>query len=83
MTPTRPEIYGELTEILRDVLLIPDLELYPEMTAKDVPGWDSLKQIAILLSIEQRWGIRLHVKDFEGIANVGGLVELVASRIAK
>ena len=48
--PTEAEIYGALTEIFRDVFNRDDLALKPELTAKDVPGWDSFKQIEIIMA---------------------------------
>ena len=45
---TDPEIYGGLTEIFHDVFMRDDLVLTPELSAKDVKGWDSFKQIEII-----------------------------------
>ena len=46
------EIYAGLGEIFRDVFLSDDIQLRPELSAKDVPGWDSFKQIDIILAVE-------------------------------
>ena len=44
---TEPEIYGKLTTIFHDIFLRDDLVLSDELSAKQVPDWDSFKQIEI------------------------------------
>ena len=41
--PTEAEIYGALTEIFRDVFMRDDLALNPDLSAKDVPGWELIQ----------------------------------------
>ena len=47
------KIYAELTEIFNDVFMKDDMVLTPELSAKDVQGWDSFKQIEIMDSVEE------------------------------
>ena len=49
---TEAEIYAALDEIFRDVFLRDDIALTPELSAKDVAGWDSFRQIDIILAID-------------------------------
>jgi acyl carrier protein len=74
------EIYGALTEIFRDVFMRDDLELTPELSAKDVKGWDSFKQIEIIMATEERFGIQLNTREIDSLQNVGDLVRVVASK---
>jgi acyl carrier protein len=77
---TEPEIYSALTEIFRDVFMSDDMVLTPMLSAKDVKGWDSFKQIEIVVATESRFGIRLHTRDLDSLRNVGDLVRVVASK---
>ena len=72
------EIYAKLTDIFRDVFLKDDMELTPELSAKDVEGWDSFKQIDIVLATEDRFGIRLKTREIDALTCVGDLAALVA-----
>ena len=56
------EIYAALTEIFRDIFLDDEMQLSPTLSARDVDGWDSFKQIEIILATEARFGIRLKTK---------------------
>jgi len=75
------EIYADLTDIFRDVFLREDLALSPELTAKDVEGWDSFKQIEILLAIEQRYGVKFHTREIDRLENVGILVQTLQAKL--
>jgi acyl carrier protein len=77
---TEPEIYTALTEIFRDVFMSDDMVLTPTLSAKDVKGWDSFKQIEIVVATESRFGIRLHTRDLDSLRNVGDLVRVVAAK---
>ena len=77
---THDQIYGELAEIFQEVFLRDDLVLTPELTAKDVEGWDSFKQIEILMATEERFGIKLGTREIDQLKNVGDLANVVAAK---
>jgi acyl carrier protein len=78
---TDAEIYSALTDIFNDVFLRDNMQLKPELMARDVPGWDSFKQIEIIMAAEERFGVKLQTRDIDQIRNVGDLVQALASKI--
>lgn len=76
------EIYAGLTEIFREVFMREDLLLTPTLSARDLKGWDSFKQIEIILATEGHFQIKLHTRDLDGLGNVGDLVRVIAAKIA-
>jgi acyl carrier protein len=80
LMPTEAEIYGALTEIFQDVFMRDDLVLKPELTAKDVQGWDSFKQIEIIMATEEKFGIKMNTRELDSLQNVGDLVRVVAAK---
>ena len=76
------QIYADLGEIFRDVFLSDDIELRPELSAKDVPGWDSFKQIDIILAVEEKYRIKLNTRELDSLHNVGDLVRVIAAKTA-
>ena len=80
--PTDPEIYAALTTIFRDVFLCDDLELRPDLSAKDVEGWDSFKQIEIILAAEARFGIKMSTRELDSLRRVEDLVRVIAAKAA-
>lgn len=77
-----PNIYDTLTEILRDVFLRDDLTATASLSAKDVPGWDSFKQIEIMVSVEERFGIKLNTREIDSLHTVGDLASVIAKKTA-
>ena len=78
--PTESEIYDSLNGIFREVFLRDDIVLAPQMTAQDVEGWDSYKQIEILLAIEEKFGIKFRTKELDALVNVGDLARTVLTK---
>jgi acyl carrier protein len=74
------EVYAQLTEIFRDVFLRDDMTLSPALTARDVPGWDSFKQIEIIIAVEEKYGIKFHTRELDGLHNVGDLARTVMAK---
>jgi acyl carrier protein len=79
---TEAEIYAALTEIFHDVFLRDDLVLTPALSADDVEGWDSFKQIEIIMAAEERFGVKFRTKELDALGNVGDLARLVLEKSA-
>jgi acyl carrier protein len=76
------DIYSALTEIFRDVFLRDDIVLTPDLTAKQVKGWDSFKQIEIIMASEEKWGIKFNTRELDSLRCVGDLAKLVGTKTA-
>jgi acyl carrier protein len=72
--------YPVLTEVFRDVFLR-DVPLRPELTAKDVPGWDSFKQIEIIIALEEKYGIKFSTRELDSLNCVGDLARVLAGKV--
>lgn len=82
MTP-EGDIHEVLTEIFHAVFAREDLILTPALTARDVPAWDSFKQVEIIIAIEERYGIQLDSKEMDNLNDVGDLMSVVALKTIK
>jgi acyl carrier protein len=74
---TDSDVYAFLKIVFTAVFGRDDITPHPGLTAHDVVGWDSLKQVEIALALERHYGIRLRTRDLNNTANVGELVALV------
>lgn len=75
-------IYARLTDVFREVFEDPDLVLRPEITARDVPGWDSGKMIEILMATEEAFGITFTSREVDTMLRVGDLAETLNRKTA-
>jgi len=72
------DIDQRLTSIFRTTFGDEGIVLRPEMTADDIAGWDSVSHIQLIFAVEEEFGIRLSMKDLEGLEDVGALVETIS-----
>ena len=77
---TETEILAELTEILREAFGDDALTVTPETTAKDVPGWDSIRMVSILIAVEDRFGIKTRSREIDRLRSVGDFVALIRAK---
>jgi acyl carrier protein len=77
------QIYARLGEVFHDVFDDDSIKIGPELSAKDVDGWDSLTHIRLILTIEKSFGIRFRVGEVEATKNLGGLADLIAKRLSQ
>jgi len=57
-----------------------DLVLTPQTTARDIPGWDSFKQVELIIACEVRFGIKAGSRELDRLRNVGDLVALISQK---
>jgi acyl carrier protein len=72
---TRDDVFARLQGVFRDVFDDESIVLRPTTTAADVPGWDSLNQIKIIISCERALGIRLKPREINALENVDEMVD--------
>ena len=75
-----PQIYARLAQIFEDVLDDDSVKLTPELSAKDVDGWDSLTHIRLILTVEKAFKIKFTTSEIGKLENVGDLVRLIQTR---
>lgn len=78
--PAEADIYAALSETFADVFQRP-VELHAGLTARDVQGWDSFKQIEIIMATEERFGIRFTTKELDSLQSVGDLARVIAGKL--
>jgi acyl carrier protein len=78
----RAEIYQRLNQVFSDVFDEDGIAVRPDLTAKDVAGWDSLTHIRLMLTVEKVFGIKFSASEIGMLNNVGDLVERIQSKIS-
>jgi acyl carrier protein len=74
------EVYEFLKIVFSSVFGRNDIVITPELTAHDVVGWDSFRQVEIALALEERYSIRIRAKELSRLTNLGSLVALVVQK---
>jgi acyl carrier protein len=75
-----PQIYAKLSEVFQDVFDEDSINVTPELSARDVDGWDSLTHIRLILTVEKAFKIKFSTSEIGKLQNVGDLVALIKVR---
>jgi acyl carrier protein len=71
------EILDRLGTLVADLLELDDLKLTRETTANNVPGWNSLAHVRIVVAAEQAFGVQFSTGEITSLKTVGDLVDLI------
>lgn len=76
------EVIAKLQAIFDNVFLEPP-KITPALSAKDVPEWDSLLHISLLVAVEKAFNVRFRVGEVEATSNVGQFADLIVRRMTE
>jgi acyl carrier protein len=74
------QIYERLTRVFQDVFDDDSISVTPELSAKDVDGWDSVTHIRLMLTVEKAFRIKFSTSEISNLENMGDLVTLIKAR---
>ena len=77
---TASEVYQRLTTVLQEVFDDDELQATPALTASDVEGWDSLKHVRLVLSVEKAFHISFAASEIGNLRNIGELATLIEAK---
>jgi acyl carrier protein len=66
---------------LRDVFDDDSLVAGPDLTARQVDGWDSFSHLRLMLSVERSFGVDFAASEISSLKNVGELASLIQSKL--
>ncbi len=76
-------ISAELKKVILKELNLDDFDLTDETIAPQVPGWDSLNHVNIILAVEHSFNVKFKSYEVLRMKNVGDLQKLVNSKLGK
>jgi acyl carrier protein len=71
------ETLARLNTLVGDLLEIDDPKLSADMSAQDVPKWDSLAHVRIVVAVEQAFKMRFSTREITSLKTIGDLVKLI------
>jgi len=73
-------ISDELKKVILTELNLDDFDLQDGTIAPDVPGWDSLNHINVIIAVEKHFNVRFKSYEVLRLKNVGDLQKLVDTK---
>jgi acyl carrier protein len=71
------EITAALTDLFRELLDNPLMELKLTDKERDIPGFDSAKKVHLLISVEERFGIRLRNTEINSLRSIADWARVI------
>ena len=82
MEGVTPEIEAGVRRVLAAILGVAPGDLTPDTAAENVPGWDSMKQINLILALEDEFDVEFSDREVAGLTSFRRLCEAVRERRA-
>ena len=76
-------ISDELKKTILTVLQLDEVEIGEETIAAQIPGWDSLMHVNVIIAVEKHFNVRFNNMEILKLRNVGDLQRLVDVRTQK
>ena len=70
-----------VTEIFQDIFQDDGLILTRSMTRDDLPQWDSMNHLNILMALEMRYRIKFSLVEIEAAQSVGDILQLIRRKV--
>ena len=80
---TREDIMEKVREIFREVFDDDTLVVNDSTNSSDIEDWDSLEHISLVVSMEKEFDLKFDLKEVNALANVGEMVDLIASKLGE
>lgn len=71
---------SQVADVIRELFDEYDGPITLETTARDVPQWDSLSNVRLMVLIEQELAVRFSTAEVQGFKNLGSLIDAVVKR---
>jgi len=59
-----------------------DTEFTNDLKLEDIPGWDSMTRVSLVMEIDSQYGVKVTEEDLAGEKTLGEIADLVAARKA-
>ncbi|HRI46484.1 MAG: acyl carrier protein [Ignavibacteriaceae bacterium] len=76
-------ISDKLKNIILKELNLEDFDFTEEMTANQVPGWDSLNHMNIIMSVENEFNFKFKALEILKIRNIGDLQKVIDVKLSE
>ena len=73
-------VFERVIDVIASVLRVPPATLNDQSSPDDVPSWDSMKQLQVLLAVEEEFAVQFPADAADTLQTVGSIVAAVVER---
>lgn len=83
MAQTTEQVLTEVNRIMCKAFNNDSIKLKYETTARDVPEWDSLNHIELVLAVEKHFKIKFNFTELQKFKNVGEMCDNIIGKLPR
>ena len=72
--------FSRLQGVMAATLRVPAARITPTLRNSDLPAWDSLGQVNLMMALEETFGFYIEVEEFAGLTSVPAILEFMRAR---
>ena len=73
-------LFERLRHVIAQTLNVAPANITEASTHEDIPGWDSLGHVNLMMALEQTFDVYLEVEDFPGLDSVPAILTYLKER---
>lgn len=71
---------ASLNQVVANVLRIPLADISDAISPRTIQGWDSLKHIELIMTIEREFGIRFDASEVTALTSLGSIRRILVDK---
>ena len=76
------DLQARLQGVVADVLDLPESTVTPQLSGLNCEAWDSGRHIALILAVEQNFGVKFSIPEIEAATSVDALLATLRRKTA-
>ena len=76
-------ITNELKTVLLSVLQLDDWDIQDQTLASEIPGWDSLSHVNVIVAVERHFKVSFTTAEVLKLKSIGDLQRLVSAKTGR
>ena len=76
----RSDVLARLQPLFRDLFEDADLEISEQTNAEDIPDWDSLANVNLVLAVERELNVQFDTEEITAFQNVGDMITSILEK---
>ncbi len=77
------QITEKVQDVLAEVLNVDRTVVIPELAFGDMPQWDSMGHMEVMVSLEEKFGVEVNADTISNLISVPAIVAHIATHIAE
>lgn len=77
----RKQTLARLQVVLRDFFNDPELDVSETTNAEDIPDWDSLANVNLVLAVEREFGCQFDTDEIAEFKNIGDMISSILAKV--